>query len=129
MRSIAVGSFSSCPVLVAVRDGRRAALSTSSALDRPRLDGGEHGVTLAQVGPANISSPLGLVAPDTAWAVEHREGPHRDIHAAAPAPSQSAPVTEPNPDNSCAYDIAALDCLPVAPNASICRPAPIAPFV
>src|SRR5258706_8739476 len=48
------------PRAAAVKDGRRAALSTSSVLDRPRLDGGEHGVTLAQVGTADISSPRAL---------------------------------------------------------------------
>src|ERR1700674_1181173 len=36
----------------AVKDGRRGAGVTSSTLARPRLDGGEHGVTLAGVGTA-----------------------------------------------------------------------------
>ena len=41
----------------AVKDGRRSAGLTSSALDRPRLDGGEHGVTLVVVGTCAISIP------------------------------------------------------------------------
>src|SRR5450432_2710869 len=41
---------SGTPSAAAVKDGRRSVQPTSSALDRPRLDGGEHGVTLPDVG-------------------------------------------------------------------------------
>src|SRR5260221_14630557 len=41
----------------AVKDGRRGSPSPNSALARPRLDGGEHGVTLGVVGTCTISSP------------------------------------------------------------------------
>jgi hypothetical protein len=40
----------------AVKDGRRAGGSTSSAVARPRLDGGEHGVTLRWSGPRHTHS-------------------------------------------------------------------------
>jgi hypothetical protein len=42
------------PRAAAVKDGRRRADGTNSVVDRPRLDGGEHGVTLHLVGTANI---------------------------------------------------------------------------
>jgi hypothetical protein len=41
---------SGTPSAAAVKDGRRSEIDTNSALDRPRLDGGEHGVTLLVVG-------------------------------------------------------------------------------
>ena len=41
---------SETPSAAAVKDGRRSEIDTNSALDRPRLDGGEHGVTLLVVG-------------------------------------------------------------------------------
>jgi hypothetical protein len=34
----------------AVKDGRRTTRDPTSALDRPRLDGGEHGVMLSAIG-------------------------------------------------------------------------------
>ena len=45
------------PRAAAVKAGRRGAGATSSALARPRLDGGEHGVTLQSVGTTTISAP------------------------------------------------------------------------
>jgi hypothetical protein len=39
----------------AVKAGRRGALAASSPAARPRLDGGEHGVTLGQVGAATVA--------------------------------------------------------------------------
>jgi hypothetical protein len=44
----------------AVKDGRRAGGSTSSAVARPRLDGGEHGVTLRWSGPRHTHSFFNL---------------------------------------------------------------------
>jgi hypothetical protein len=44
----------------AVKAGRRCAAAASSAVARPRLDGGEHGVTLLLVGTAAISIPCTL---------------------------------------------------------------------
>lgn len=46
------------PRAVAVKDGRRCAGAAGSAVARPRLDGGEHGVTLEMLGTAAILSPF-----------------------------------------------------------------------
>ena len=55
------------PSAVAVKDGRRRADAPSSGVARPRLDGGEHGVTLGVVGTAamrsNTLSPGGSARP------------------------------------------------------------------
>src|SRR5271167_1598080 len=48
------------PSAAAVKDGRCSADLTNSAPDRPRLDGGEHGVTLGVVGGGAITSPCPL---------------------------------------------------------------------
>jgi hypothetical protein len=44
----------------AVKAGRRCAAAARSAVARPRLDGGEHGVTLRAVGTSAISTPCAL---------------------------------------------------------------------
>ena len=44
------------PRTAAVKDGRRSAGSAISAVARPRLDGGEHGVTLGGVGAGTVDS-------------------------------------------------------------------------
>jgi hypothetical protein len=41
----------------AVKDGRRSERAAGRGIGRPRLDGGEHGVTLRVVGPVTISTP------------------------------------------------------------------------
>src|ERR1700688_519049 len=51
-----------CPLAVtpradALRAGGRVVVFASSSFARPRLDGGEHGVTLGVVGTCAISSP------------------------------------------------------------------------
>src|ERR1700676_4160688 len=48
------------PRAAAVKDGRRCGRAAGSGAARPRLDGGEHGVTLAGVGTAAISVPWAL---------------------------------------------------------------------
>jgi hypothetical protein len=48
---------SGTPRADAVKDGRRCEGEADSAVARPRLDGGEHGVTLQVVGTAVISTP------------------------------------------------------------------------
>jgi hypothetical protein len=44
----------------AVKDGRRSIGAASSTLDRPRLDGGKHGVTLRVIGTSAISAPCAV---------------------------------------------------------------------
>jgi hypothetical protein len=44
------------PRAAAVKDGRRCVDATCSAVSRPGLDGGEHGVTLGVAGAKAISS-------------------------------------------------------------------------
>jgi hypothetical protein len=46
----------------AVKAGRRCAAAASSAFARPRLDGGEHGVTLRAVGTSATGSSIRLLA-------------------------------------------------------------------
>jgi hypothetical protein len=45
------------PRAAAVKAGRHAGGAAVSCAGRPRLDGGEHGVTLAAVGAAAICTP------------------------------------------------------------------------
>ena len=49
--------WSVTPRADAVKDGRRGARAAGSGAGRPRLDGGEHGVTLQGVGASAISAP------------------------------------------------------------------------
>src|SRR5947209_81779 len=44
----------------AVKAGRRRTIAAGSSIARPRLDGGEHGVTLRTVGTSTISTPCAL---------------------------------------------------------------------
>src|SRR5262245_58608074 len=50
-------SASGTPRADAVKAGRRSGASTNSGIASPRLDGGEHGVTLRAIGTSAISSP------------------------------------------------------------------------
>ena len=50
----------------AVKDGRRSVETANAGLDRPRLDGAEHGVMLGRVGTAAAATLAAAAAAATA---------------------------------------------------------------